>query len=112
MIKLASYFTGFRSRADKSIGLTFETQELSGEALASLQGLNQTYGWLLYKENDADIEVPENDALVDETEKSPSEILRGRMFVYWKEKKIAEDFTTWKRKEYERWGKKYLDALL
>ena len=98
MIKLPAYFTGFRSRADKSIGMSFETQEMTGEALAALQGLNQTYGWLLYKENDEveEMKAPEDNAPTDEGEKTPSEILYNRMYVYFKEKKLSGDFNTWR----------------
>lgn len=112
MIKLPSYLTGFRSRADKSIGLTFETQELSADALLELQSLNQSYGWLIYKENSIDdSDIPEDNAPKDEGEKSPTQILYGRMFMYWKEKKITGDFNTWRRAQLEVIGQRYLEKL-
>jgi hypothetical protein len=112
MIKLPAYLTGFRSRSDKSIGLTFETQELPGDTLAELQSLNQSYGWLLFKANETDdLEAPDEDAPTDENEVSPSKRLYNRMFVYFKEKKLPGDFTDWRRKELERLGQKYLNAI-
>lgn len=111
MIKLPAYFTGFTSRSDKSIGLKFTTQELPAEVLSEMQSLNQSFGWLLYKENEDIEEVPEEDAPMDD-EKSPSEVLRNRMFVYFKEKKLKGDFNTWRRGQLEIIGRKYLDKLV
>ena len=112
VIKLPAYLTGFKSRSDKSIGLSFTTQELSGETLAELQNLNQSYGWLLYKENEGDdLEVPDDNAPSDPDEKSPSKVLYNRMYVYFKEKKLTGDFSTWRRGQLETIGQKYLDKL-
>lgn len=108
MIKLPAYFTGFASKTDDSAGLRFATQELSPEDFAELKRHLNSFGWLMFSENENE-EVPEENA--PEEGLSPSEILFKRMFVYFKEKVNDGDFPAWRRKQLEKIGQSYLDKL-
>ena len=91
MLKLPAYFSGFSSRADKSIGLKFTTQELSPETLSDLQSLNQSFGWLAYSENQI---IPQElpSERVEAWGKSPAERLHDVLYVYFKQQKKAGTF--------------------
>ena len=102
MIKLPAYFSGFSSRADKSIGLKFTTQELPAETLAELQTLNQTFGNLVYSEN----QILPHDVPTGSVEgwgKSPSERLFDVLYVYFKQQKKAGTFEDFYKAQMEKW---------
>ncbi len=109
MLKLPSYLTGFSSKVDGSASIRFATQELSADDFSLLkQHLNQ-FGWLIFSENATESDIPKENP--EEEGISPSERLRRRMYVFWKEKKIKEDFEQWRRKQLEILGEKYLEKL-
>jgi hypothetical protein len=91
MLKLPAYLTGFSSRADRSAGLRFTTQELDGETFKTLQELNGSFGWLLFQENpfqpsDIPTEAAENPS------KTPSKRLRATLYVLWTQQGSQGDF--------------------
>lgn len=91
---------GFRSLKDGSMKITLVTRELSPEQLALLT-LN------LNKEI-LSVEVP--DELGDR--KSPSQRLRDRMAVYYKETyPNLKSFNTWYQDTLDQIGQTYLDKL-
>lgn len=95
---------------DGGIRLKFETQEIPNDEKLVLLDYHQKFGYILFKQNSfSDSEIPKEDAPDDSI--SPSERLRKRLFVYWKEKKIAGDFEAWRVKEMDRIGQAYLDKL-
>lgn len=113
MLKLPSYFTGFRSKTDGSAGLTFATQELTGEDFSELKKHQGAFGWMVFKPQDSG-ELTEADMPSEKIEEegiSPSKRLYNRMFVYYKEKKIDMDFDLWRKNQLEILGQRYLDKL-
>ena len=107
-MKLPAYFTGFRSKSDGSAGLTFATQELTGDDFALFRQEQNSFGWLVFAPN-ADVEVPSEK--IEEDGISASERLRRRMYVYWKSKINEGDFDIWRKQQLESIGAKYLDKL-
>ena len=112
MIKLPAYFTGFSSKSDGSAGLRFATQEISSETFAELKNNLNTFGWLLFKENDFTIDdIPEEDA--DENIKSPSKRLRAVIYVLAQQEKIPKaQFESYYREKMDKlinWVKGKLD---
>ena len=104
MIKLPAVLSGFSSRADKSAGVRFATQELLPSDFAELQELNGTFGFLLFKENDIQPDdIPKENAEFEG--KTSSERLKDVLFVWFKklekEGKVDEDFNTFRRKKME-----------
>lgn len=110
MIKLSAYFTGFGSRADGSAGLRFSTQELSPEDFSELKKSLNQFGWIVFKENDInESDIPDTNA--EEEGISASERLRRVLFVYYKQKKIKEDFEVWRRRQMETIIEKFKEKL-
>lgn len=109
MIKLPCYFTGFSSKSDGSASLRFATQELQADDFANFQSNHNAFGWLLFKENIGEDDIPDENA--EEEGITPSERLRRRMFVYFKEKKVAGDFDLWRKQQLEKIGESYLEKL-
>ena len=72
-----------RLRKDGSASISFDTRELSAEEVMIIMGLRNSEGWLAYSPNKEGIDMPEEKAEVDE--KSPSERLRGVLFVWYKQ---------------------------
>lgn len=70
-------------RKDKSVKLSLETRELSHEELLTLMSLEGAEMWLCLAPNENEIEIPEENAEVDE--KSVSERLRNILFVWFKQ---------------------------
>lgn len=109
MIKLPAYFTRFGSKADGSASLGFATQELTSADFAILKENLNAFGWLIFSENASVNDIPEEQP--EEEDITPSERLRNRMFVYFKEKKIIGDFNTWRKGQLETIGQRYLEKI-
>ena len=79
MLKIPAYLLGFSSRADKSAGIRFGTQELNGDTFAELQELNGTFGWLIYSETSLKEEdIPKKDP--ESKNKSQSQRIRAVLY--------------------------------
>ena len=90
-------------------------KELNPEDNAKIFQLYNKLGWFIFKETEIKeedlIDLPE-EVIEFKEQKSPSLILRNRMFVYYKEKQgKAEGFDEWRKKEMLRLGQKYLDGM-
>lgn len=109
-IKLPAYFQGFNSKADGSAGIRFSTQELKAEEFAELQRNLNGFGWLVFEQGEnAQVDIPEE--LPVEDGKTPSQRLRGVMFLVWKEKNIGGDFEVWRRNQMEKLIEGYKNKL-
>lgn len=109
MIKLAAYFTGFGSRADGSASLRFTTQELQPEDFGALKEAHNAFGWVIFAPNVSEDDIPDENATEEGI--SPSERLRRRMYVYWKNKVKDGDFDLWRKQQLEIMGSKYLEKI-
>lgn len=87
---------------DGGLSLGFATNELSDQDKVVASRFHQKFGYVLFKENQfSDEEVPQADAS-DET-KSPSQRLRGALFVLWKSKPPPKpDFEVFYRQQMEK----------
>lgn len=98
------------------IRLWVETQELTPEDTAKAMNFHEKLGWLTFSVQERKIK-PEDLLSLPEIkpeawEKSPSQKLYGRMFVYFKQKKgTDEGFREWYEKYLDDMGKKFLDQL-
>lgn len=85
-LALPAYLNSFRPRKDKSVGLSFETQEINDEDIKKrLWELQGAFGSLLFVPLGA--EITEAPPIPVEDKKSqprtPSQILRGKIFRLW-----------------------------
>lgn len=113
-ITLDAIFTGFRTRADRSLGFTGVTPELSDIESVALMGIRQRNVKLLIQPTDA---APEGLVEVkgEFDQKSPSERLRAVLFVRHKQltlqHKIAVPFDAYYRDCLERMIQDIKDQL-
>lgn len=102
-IVLPAQLNPISRRKDKSVKLSLETRELNHEELPTLMSLEGAEMWLCLAPNENEIEIPEENAELDE--KSPSERLRNVLFVWFKQESDAGKFVglfdTFKREKME-----------
>lgn len=98
-MKLPATFMGFGSKSDGSAGLRFSTQELTSDEFAELKRNLNSFGWLVFAPQEAEVEVPK-EAISDDTKK-PSQRLRAVLFLLWKKKGEEGDFDTYYRGQVE-----------
>ena len=79
-----------RIRKDGSVSLSFDSRELNAEEIYSIMAMRHAEGWLCFAPSENEIEIPEEQAQVDE--KSPSERLRNVMYVWYKQEMEAGRF--------------------
>lgn len=112
IIQFSAQIDSAKANNDRTLSLKIDTQELSAEETAHLFNLFQKQIWIALAETtitEQDLNIPET---VDEMEKkSPSQRLRDRMFVYWKENKVSDNFDTWYKTALEKIGEKYLEKV-
>jgi len=113
MIKIPVYFSGYRRRKDRSASLNFVTQEIDSSEIKLIDELVgvETFGWLMFKPNEdfTPDELPSDEP--SDEQKSPSQRLRARMYVYHKGTSQSENWDTWYKGQMEKMGQKYLDQL-
>lgn len=103
---------GVTPRRDGSLTLRFVTQEVSKADKIIAMDYYQSFGYLLFKENEINMdEIPEGNAILDGG-KSPSKRLKDRMFVCFKsEKNDVTNFNTWYEQQLEKIGQQYLNRV-
>lgn len=93
-----------RTRKDGSISLSFDSREINAEEYMTIMGFRNTEGWLCFAPNENQLEIPEEDAELDE--KSPSERLKAVLYVWYKQETEAGRFVglfeTFRREKMER----------
>lgn len=106
MILLPAQIEGLASRKDKTVRVTFGTQELSPNEFASLFHLNQKFCYIAIKEEIFQAEEVESiDNLKTEMEgqKTPSQRLRGLLFVNFQQASEGyKDFATYYMAKMEK----------
>lgn len=106
-IVIAGILEGMRTRADKTVALTFGTQEIDSSVAGNLFQMRGQFGKLLF--SDTNITAPE-EAIMDSTEiqdtrkiKTPSQRLRAVLFrVHEQSGGDKEKFDEWYKIEMER----------
>ena len=115
MITIAGQIEGISSRKDKTIKLTIGTQELSPNQAADLFNLSQQFCYLGIKTETFTKEETESiDNLKTELEstKSPSQRLRGVLFLnYQQDTKGYKDFSTYYQSEMDKITEHYKNKL-
>ena len=116
MFQVQSYVNKITTMGNHSLRLQVDLEkELSPEENAKVFALYNKLGWFVFKE----AEIKEED-LVDlpeeltefKDQKTSSQILRNRLFVYYKDKfGKDEGFEDWRKKEMLRIGQHYLDKV-
>jgi hypothetical protein len=103
---------GVTPRKDGSLSLRFVTQEMSKDDIVAAMEYYQSFGYLLFKENEINMaEIPEGNAILDGG-KSPSKRLKDRMFVAYREThEDSTGFNAWYERQLEKIGSQYLDRL-
>jgi hypothetical protein len=93
-VQLPAIFSKITSRADRSYKLEFETRELGAEA-ATLMGLLQSEGWLLFSPNDLqEADIPDEKADSMTGQKTKSQRLRNTIYRIWESKGSNGSFET------------------
>ena len=101
---------GLSPLKDGSMSLRFHTQELTAQEKLHLLNKHQTFGYLMFKENEfTDADVPKEDAS-DETKK-PSQRLRAVIFVMWRQKGMEGDFDQFYNKKMNYIIEQFKDKL-
>jgi hypothetical protein len=113
ILKVPSTISKVSTTADGGLRLNVDTQELRSEDNAILMGLYNKLGVFIFAEADINqedlVDLPE--VKVDKGQKTPSQVLRNRIFIFWKEKKLGGDFDMFYRRELERLGQAYLEKI-
>ncbi len=111
--QVPSTITKITTMADKSLRLQVDTQELSQADKAMVFGLHDVLGVFVFSEADiteADlIDLPE--VIVEKNEKTPSQRLRDRLYVVYKQTINKSDFDGWYKREMNKIGEHYLNKL-
>jgi len=105
-VKFQGVLTSFASRKDKSLRLTISTGELTRNENMALQDLQDVAADILM----APYDVPESEVVVVKGSiefKSPSQRLRGVLYVLFQKLGIPGDFETFYRVQIE----KYIDRI-
>jgi len=88
--------------ADGGLTLGFHTNELTPEEKLTAMNFHQQFGWVLFRQNQFEAtDVPDVDAPTDE-EKTPSQRLRGALFVLWESQGSKGTFREFYEKHMEQ----------
>lgn len=89
MVVINAILESFRSLKDKTIKISFETQEPTAEQMQEIAMNNQKFGYLVFSGNQLsdeqllEIENSKNDLY--DSSKTPSKRLRNTLYVWWKQ---------------------------
>ena len=114
MFRGSAIITKITTMADRSVRLQVDTQEASKEEMTELFALSNEF--VNYAFAPSEVEIKEEDVPDVKPEfkgdKSPSQRLRARMFVYYKDKnKTEEGFQMWYSNALDEIGDKYLSKV-
>lgn len=99
-IILPANFDNLSLRKDGSVSLKFDTRELTGDEINQLLGYRNTEGWLQFSQNKEFKAPPTENANTDL--KSPSELQRDAMYVWYKESKSDQTYETFYNTKMEQ----------
>lgn len=102
LIQVPASVVGMNPLKDRSWKIMFETRELSGDEVSILADAFQGEGWLVYRPN-AEVKISDiPEGYADPGVKSPSQRLRAKIFILWKQKGGKGDFESYYRTSIER----------
>ena len=111
--KVGAIMDGVKTLKDRTIKITFQTQEMSPEDAADCMRLNQSFGWLIFApENAGQVTIPDEPPPEFKNTKTPSARMRAVLFVYWQQLGGEGGFETFYREKMEmmiNWVKEKLD---
>lgn len=116
MIKVPAVIAKISTMVDGGISLTVHTQELNPEDQSEVFNLHKKLGYFIFAEKSSDItgkEVENLPEIKDEGQKTPSQRLRSRLFVYYTQKLGREkaDFNKWYEEQLSKIGQRYLEKI-
>lgn len=89
MLLIGAILESYRSLKDKTIKLTFETQEPTPEQLTQIALHSQKFGFLVFKDDSfkesEKLEIEKLNSDYEDNSKTPSQRLRSVLFVAWKQ---------------------------
>lgn len=112
IVQFSAQIDSAKANNDRTLTLKIDSQELNANETSFIFNLFQKQIWIALSEmaiTKEDLNIPETVDPLDQ--KSPSQRLRDRMFVYFKEKKVEGDFDSWYKGQLEKYGQKFLEAL-
>lgn len=118
LLQVFGEITKVNSMSNRSLRITFDTQEnMTDEQVMKVMAWHEKHGYMLFASENRKVK-PEDvinlpDAPVgDDDEKTPSQRLRARMYVYFKKTHGKDDgFETWYRDMLEKFGNRFLDKM-
>jgi hypothetical protein len=102
VFQIPAILEGVSPLKDGGLSLRFHTNEVK-EAKDKTKVMNffNTFGWLQFSDNSIHV-VPAESAHRESGVKTPSQRLRGVLFVLWQQKYADEPFDVWYEKQMER----------
>lgn len=102
--------TRISALSDGGLSLGFHTNELKLEDKSTALSFQGKFGYLLFRENEfSDADIPDTDA--PDEDRSPSQRLRGALFVLWKQRGEKSDFESFYRTMMDRAIKRVKNLL-
>ena len=106
MILLPAQLEGVRTRKDRTLSLSFGTQELSPDKMGQLMTMNQSVCFVAVKPDPFSKEetnlIADLKADIELQAKTPAQRLRGVLFRLWEQQGDTEDFTTYYEREMHK----------
>lgn len=100
--QIQAILDGVTPRKDGSATLRFVTNEVSKADKVMLMDFYQSFGWLMFAANEfQESDIPKDSAHRD-TGQSPSQRLRGVLFVKWSQSGGNGDFEAYYKQQVER----------
>jgi hypothetical protein len=112
IIQFSAQIDSAKANNDRTLSLKVDTQELSSEDTSKIFEFFQKQVWLTISETSItreQLNIPE--VVEDMEKKSPSQRLRDRMFVFWKDRKASDNFDSWYKAQLEKIGENYLSKV-
>lgn len=99
--QVPAQMTRCSSLVDGGVTVGFHTKELTTQEKAEVMDFHNKSGWLMFKPNEVKEEdIPKQDAEYET--KTPSQRLRGVLFVLWQQQSDEQEFEVFYRKMMEK----------
>lgn len=113
IIQFSTIIDGITAKKGKTLSIKLGTQELTPEEMTKVFEHQGHQIWVAFAETAVtreDLDIPE--VVSDMDKKTPSQRMRDRMAVYYKETHDTfEGFDEWYKKALDKIGQNYLDKL-